>query len=66
MMAQNIYLFVEEVTPEIISSAQTQGVSCVYAGIPPHFQVQAERENWVLPHTLTIQIEEFSEQDDVL
>lgn len=65
-MAQNVYLFVDEVTPEIITSAQEQGVSCVYAGIPPHFQAQADRENWVLPHTLTIHIEEFSEPEDVL
>lgn len=63
-MIRSVYLFVDQVTPEIISDAQQKGISCVYSGIPPEFQSQAEREGWVLPHTMIIEIIEQQFTDD--
>lgn len=63
---QNVYLFVEKLTPEIIADAQDQGISCVYEGIPAQYQSQAAQEGWVLPHQLIYQIEISAEDEDVL
>jgi hypothetical protein len=65
-MSQNTNLFVEKLTPEIIAQAQQDGVSCIYEGIPPFYQSQADAEGWILPHTLIEHVEDPVDVVDVL